>query len=213
MPNQSAPTSPRYTGLFFDQVNGALKLYYRGTLVRTMNATSETIPSGITENFDGPVDVDNTFNLQGGTGSPRSEVQVVRLGTSAAVASNGADAILPDAKFVVPSQYTNGILIVSAWRENISASDVTVGTSVSSASFRRLNLITNTAGTGSGTDIVASLNATASLASNATRGFTTVASTVPSGAIVMASHLTVGAATADGTDMAGCVIGFAYQIL
>ena len=213
MPNLASPNSSTYTGWFRDMVNGALKFYYRGTLVRTINATSETAPSGLTVNFDGPVDFDNTLNAQGATPSPRVDVQVARLGSAAAVASNGADAILPDAKWVVPSQFTNGIKIVAAWRENISASDVTVGTATSSASYRRLNLITNTAGTGSGTDIVASMNATASLASNATRAFTTVASTVPSGAIIMASHLTVGAQTADGTDMAACVIGMAYQVL
>lgn len=210
---QSAPTSPLFTGLFRDQATGAVKLYYKGTLLQAWNASTSTVPSGVTTNFDGPVDIDNTFNLQGATASPQVAVQVVRLGTYAAVASNGADAILPDIGWVIPTQYTNGVQIVGAHRANISASDVTKGTGTSSASYRRMNLITNTAGTGSGTDIVCSLNATASAASNATRAFTTVASTVPAGALVLCSHLTVGAATADGTDMAAGILQVEYQIL
>lgn len=208
MPNQASPTSPTYNGWFFDQVNGQLKLYYRGTLVHTVNATAATIPSSLTTNFDGAVDMDSTIDLSGGTLTEptANRVQVAVLGTSASVASNGAGAILPDIAFVAPYD----LQIVSAWRANISASDVTAGTGVSSASYRRVNLISNTAATGSGTDIVASLNATASAASNVTRSFTTVASTVPAGAIVLASHLTVGAATADGTDMAASIFEMAY---
>ena len=58
---------------------------------------------------------------------------------------------------------------------------------------------------------MASLNATASLASLATRAFTTVASTILAGGIVLASHLTVGADTADGTDMAARKFFVAFQ--
>lgn len=205
MPNQSSPTSPRFTGLFHDQANGKIELYYRGTLVTSWDATSATIPSGQTVNFDGPVDFDNTVNAVGGTMS--GQKGVTTIGSAAAVASNGADAILPDIKFVAPA----ALRITGVWAENQTASDVTVGTAVSSASYRRVILVTNTAGTGSGTDIVASLNATASLASNATRQFTTVASTVPAGAIIMASQLTVGAQTADGTDSAARVYIMEYQ--
>lgn len=205
MPNQSSPTSPRFTGLFRDQVNGKLKLYYNGTLIRTMSAT--TTEESNTVNFDGAVDFDSTVNVQGGTLSPNIKEHTVILGSTAAVASNGADAILPDIRWVAPAD----LVIKGAWRTNISASDVTVGTATSSASYRRVTLVTNTAGTGSGTNIVASLNATASAASNVSRAFTTVASTVPAGAIVLASHLTVGAATADGTDMAAGFIQIKYE--
>lgn len=199
---------PRYTGLWFDPVNGRLAFYYRGTLVQWINATNLNVQSGVSETFSGPATLSNTVQMSAATVTEPTvnRIAVARLGTSAAVASNGANAILPDAAFVAPYQ----LQIVSAWRVNISASDVTTGTATSSASYRRVNLITNTAGTGSGTNIVASLNATASLASNATRSFTTVASTVPAGAIVLASHLTVGAATADGTDMAASILEIAY---
>lgn len=207
---QTAPTSPRFNGWFYDQVNNQLKLYVRGTLVDTRSASAATIPSGVTVNFDGPVDIDNTVNTAGaGAFTPNVKLQTVILGSTAAVASNGADAILPDIRWTAPAD----LVIKSAYRTNISASDVTVGTSVSSASYRRLTLVTNTAGTGSGTNIVASLNATASAASNASRSFTTVASTVPAGAIVLASHLTVGAATADGTDMAAGFIQISYELV
>lgn len=209
MPNLGGPTSPRFTGLFRDQVNGKIELYYLGTLVTSWDASTTTIPSSQTEtnagtvNFDGAVDFDSTVDV--GTAVTGGQGQVVRIGSSAAVASNGAGALLSDVKFVAPYN----MRITSAWAMNISASDVTTGTATSSASYRRVTLVTNTAGTGSGTDIVASLNATASLASNASRAFTPVASTVPAGAIILASHLTVGAETADGTDMAARI----YEIL
>lgn len=205
---------PRYTGLWKDPSTGAIKMYVAGTLVRTMTASADTIPSGVTEthggtvNFDGAVDFDSTLNTSGaGAWTPNVKSKTVILGSTAAVASNGAGAILPDIRWVAPAD----LVIKSAYRTNISASDVTVGTSVSSASYRRLNLITNTAGTGSGTNIVASLNATASQASNLSRAFTTVASTVPAGAVLLASHLTVGADTADGTDMAASFIQVTYE--
>jgi hypothetical protein len=141
--------------------------------------------------------------------SPNLKKNTFILGSAAAIASNGADAILADIKFVAPAD----LVITGAWKVGQTASDVTAGTAVRSASYRRFNLITNTAGTGSGTNIVASLNATASAASNASRSFTTVASTVPAGAIIIASQLTVGAATADGTDSAAAVFTIDYELV
>lgn len=207
----SAPTSPRFTGWWLDQDNGRLRFYYRGTYVGHMTASAFHLESAITGdfdgtmNFDGAADFDSTVDMTGGT--PSGVPVVSRVGTSAAVASNGAGAIISDVQFVAPYD----LRILSAWAINISASDVTKGTGTTSASYRRFNLVTNTAGTGSGTDIVASLNATASAASLATRSFTTVASTVPAGAIVIGSHLTVGAETADGTDMAARIYEIAYM--
>lgn len=208
MPNKSTPPGSRYSGWFRDMVNGTLELYYNGTLIKTYNATTETSPSGLTVNFDGAVDFDSTVDLTGGTvtEATANRVQVSRIGSAASLASDGADALLADIKFVAPYD----MRIVSAWAANISASDVTKGTATTSASYRRVTLVTNTAGTCSGTDIVASLNATASLASNATRSFTTVASTVPAGAIILGSQLTVGAATGDGTDSAARIYEIAY---
>ena len=213
MPNQGSPTSPRFTGLFRDQANGKIELYYLGTLVTSWDASTTTIPSSQTEtnsgtvNFDGAVDFDSTLNAQGATISPNVKRSAYNLGSTAAVASNGAGAILRDSMFVAPAD----LKIVAAYRINQTASDVTVGTSISSASYRRVILICNTAGTGSGTDIVASLNATASAASLGSRSFTTVASTVPAGSIIAISHLTVGAETADGTDMAASVFLMHYE--
>lgn len=204
---RSTPLGSTFNGWFYDQVGNQLKLYVRGTLVRTVSATADTVPSTQTVNFDGPVDMDNTFNIAGGTATPNLKQNVVQLGTAAAVASDGAGAILPVPAFVAPYD----LVISSVWRVNNSASDVTAGTAVSSASYRRNTLITNTAGTGSGTNVVASLNATASAASNATRSFTIAASTVPAGAIIRISHLTVGANTADGTDMAQATFIMAYE--
>jgi hypothetical protein len=137
------------------------------------------------------------------------QTEIVRLGTAAAAASDGGAAIVADMMFVAPAD----LKIVSAWRMNLTASDVAAGTAVTSASYRRMTLITNTAGTGSGTNIVASLNATASAASLVTRSFTTVASTVPANAILLCSHVTVGADTANGTDMAANVVTIAYELV
>lgn len=197
MPNLNAPVSPKFKGLYFDQLNGRVELYYNGTLLKSWSATSETVGAQ-TVDFTGATSVSlPTAN----------RIQVSVIGSAASLASNGASgAILPDLHFVAPYN----LRIVSAWAMNQTKSDVTVGTATSSASYRRINLVTNTAGTGSGTDIVASLNATASAASLATRAFTTVASTVPAGAIVLASQLTVGAATADGTDVAERLYSIAY---
>ena len=199
MPNISAPYGQRYRGWFFDQVNNRLEYYFNGTKIGHLDATGLDITDDTTARMT------NGLIVAGGLGT--AVPFVARLGTHAAIASNGANAILPDIGWVAPAD----LQVLSAWKLGQTASDVTVGTATSSASYRRFNLITNTAGTGSGTNIVASLNATASAASLVTRSFTTVASTVPAGAIVLVSHLTVGAATADGTDAAAGVINIAYE--
>lgn len=199
MPNRNAPYGGRYKGWFFDAVNNRLEYYFNGTKVGHLNASGMTITDDTTARM-----TDGVLGINGAAAN--IETNVARIGTNAAVASNGAGAILSDIQWVAPYDCR----IVSAWAVNISASDVTKGTATTSASYRRVNLVTNTAGTGSGTDIVCSLNATASLASLATRAFTTVASTIPAGAIVLASHLTVGAETGDGTDMAARIYHIAY---
>ncbi|KKM03506.1 hypothetical protein LCGC14_1773710, partial [marine sediment metagenome] len=137
------------------------------------------------------------------------KTHVQKLGSTAAVASNGGDALLADPAFIAPA----ALKIVSAWRLPHTASEVTKGTLTTSASYRRMTLITNTAGAGSGTNIVASLNATASVASRVSRAFAIAASTVPVGAIVLCSHLTIGAATGDGTDMAASDMFIAYELV
>ncbi len=197
--NRTTPQSPTFSGWFNNARNSRLEYWYNGTKVGHLDANGFSITQGT-------IMTNGVLQLAGLSAAMRSQT-VVRLGTVAAVASNGAGALVSDMQWVAPAAG----LIVSAWAVNISASDVTTGTATSSASYRRFQLITNTAGTGSGTDIVASLNATASLGSLASRAFTTVASTVPAGALVIGSHLTVGAATADGTDMAARIIEFVYQ--
>src|SRR3990167_9583198 len=119
MANRNIPgpaVATRFSGWYRDDLNSRLEIYHRGTL-------------------------QGYFATNAGL-----KTSVARLGTSAAVASNGAVAILPDMMFVAPAD----LRIVSAWRMNVSASDVTKGTATTSASYRRLNLITNTAGAGSG---------------------------------------------------------------
>jgi hypothetical protein len=80
MPNQASPTSPRYTGLYNDQANGLIKLFYRGTEVARFNATTGRFESAITlevdgaVNFDAAVDFDSTVNVQGGTMSPNLKI-------------------------------------------------------------------------------------------------------------------------------------------
>lgn len=138
---------------------------------------------------------------------------VQKLGSYAAVASGGAGSLQLDSAFVAPA----AIKILSAWRF-VNAAEATVGTATSSASYRRMNLVNlGTAADGaalSGTTIMASLNATVSAAASSTRAFATTANnTAPAGAVIAASHLTVGAATADGTDMAAGFIEVAYQLL
>lgn len=213
MANTTAPRSSTFKGWFFDAVNGQLEYWYNGTKVGAIDASGHDITDDTTTYMSNGVVASAGLTSSAAIGSgalaTNARTYIHRLGTHAAVASNGAGAILADAVFVAPLDCR----IVSAWKMNISASDVTKGTATTSASYRRFNLISNTAGTGSGTDIVCSLNATASAASLATRSFSTVASTIPAGAIVLASHLTVGAETGDGTDAAAGIIEIAYQLV
>ncbi len=132
----------------------------------------------------------------------------VKLGSVLAIASDGANSILGPA-FIAPAS----LKLISAWRINHSAKDVTKGTATTSASYRRMTLITNTAGAGTGTNLIASLDAKASADTHATRSFEIIASTVPAGAIILMSHLTVGAATANGTDMAASDVFIEYELV
>lgn len=213
MPNRTSPYGTRFKGWFNDMVNGRLEFFYGTTKIGHLNASGFTVTDDSTARMtNGQVTTNGygagTIQTADVAAAETVKQHVAMIGTTAAVASNGAGAILPDVQFVAPAS----IKIVSAWKGNISASDVTKGTATTSASYRRVNLITNTAGTGSGTDIVASLNATASAASLATRAFTSVNSAIPAGAIILASHLTVGAETADGTDMAAGHFFIAYEL-
>lgn len=130
-----------------------------------------------------------------------------RLGSYAAVASGGAGSLQLDSIFIAPAN----LKLLSAWRV-VNANEVTAGTAVSSASYRRFQLC-NGGASGTATTIMASLNATASAAASTTRAFAVATVTAAAGDIIYGSHLTVGAATADGTDMAAGFIQLAYQLL
>lgn len=134
----------------------------------------------------------------------------ILLGTVAAIASGGANARPGAVGFVAH----HDMRLLSVWKHNLSASEVTVGTAVSSASYRR-HMIRNGGTAGTATTILASLNATSSAASLGSRSFAIVntAHTVSRGEIVYYDQITVGAATADGTDAAACAIQVAYQLL
>lgn len=130
------------------------------------------------------------------------------LGSSAAIASGGANAVIGQTYFVAEAD----LKIHSAWKI-ATANEVTVGTATSSASYRRFNLI-NGGSAGTGTTIMASLNNTASTAAGGSKAFATTANnTMSAGQIGYISQLTVGAATANGTDAAESVFAIAYELL
>jgi hypothetical protein len=205
--NTDSPRSNRFKGWFFDAVNNRLEFWFNGTKVAHLSTSGMSITDDVTARMtDGRLQTPAGVELGSGGGNERT----VFLGSVASAASNGANSLVPNIAFVAPA----ALSVISAFAVNISTSDVTVGTATSSASFRRTNLIANTAAAGSGTTIVASLNATASAASRVSRGITPVAGlTVPAGSIIQVSHLTVGAATADGTDMADKLITLQYELV
>lgn len=134
---------------------------------------------------------------------------VAQLGTVAAIASNGANAKPAALGFVAPAN----LRILSAWKHNLSANEVTAGTAISSASYRA-HYIGNGGSAGTATARLATLLATASAAASGARAFSVDSTlTVAAGEIIHYSQATVGAATADGTDAAACAIQIAYQLL
>lgn len=135
---------------------------------------------------------------------------IMRLGSNAAIASNGANARLADVGMVAPAN----LKILSVWRHNLAANEVTVGTATSSASYRRHTLV-NGGAAGTATVILASLNNTASNASlGSAPQFALVATpTAAQGDVLYGNQITVGAATADGTDAAAAIWEVAYQLL
>ncbi len=179
MANRNTPHGQKHSGWFNDKLNDRFELYVNGQFVTQFTST--------------------------GVGLGRV---AVRLGSTAIIASNGANAILGPA-FIAPAS----LKLISAWKTNHSIKDVSTGTATSSASYRRATLITNTAGAGTGTNIIASLNATAVADSHETRAFTIAASTVPEGAIILISHLTVGAATANGTEWGVSDFNIVYELV
>jgi hypothetical protein len=132
----------------------------------------------------------------------------VNLGSTAAIASGGANGRLING-FVAPAN----IKILGVWKNNLAADEVTKGTATTSASYRR-TMLRNGGTAGTATTILASLNAQTSAASLGSRGFTLVTTpTASQGDILYFDQLTVGAATADGTDAAACNLQAEYQLI
>ena len=130
------------------------------------------------------------------------------LGSTAAVASNGANAVVDGSYCVAPQP----VKVLSVFKV-ATANEVTAGTAVSSASYRRFQLC-NGGSAGTATTIMASLNNTASTAAGGSKGFVTTANnTATTGDILYVSHLTVGAATANGTDAAAGPLLMVVQLL
>lgn len=134
---------------------------------------------------------------------------VAQIGSVAAIASNGANAKPGAVGFVAPAN----LRILSAWKHNLSAAEVTVGTGVSSASYRA-HYLANGGSAGTATTRLATLLATASAAASGLRAFSVDSTqTVAAGEHIHYSQATVGAATADGTDAAACALQIAYQLI
>jgi len=188
----------RFKGWYFDAVNNRLEYWFNGTKVGHINTSGQSITDDVTARMS-----DGLLQTAGEASAAR---QYFVRASAAALASNGANALVGLNLYA-----SKTIVIDSVWAVNLTASDVTTGTATSSASFRRVTLVCNTAATGTGTDIIASLNATASAAAGASRGFTIAASTIPAGGLAQMSQLTVGAATADGTDAAAREYTIAYH--
>lgn len=199
MANLTAPRSPRFKGWYFDAVNNQLEFWFNGTKIGGIDTSGLDVGSSDAGSFL----VNSVVGSAALNSAQKHFVQV----TAAALASNGAGATLAGLLW----SPTAAAVIDRVVALNQVAADVTVGTATSSASFRRVNIICNTAGAGTGTDIVASLNATASAAAGGTRGFTLAASTIPAYAVVRGSQLTVGAETADGTDAAARTYTIEYH--
>ena len=130
------------------------------------------------------------------------------VSSTAAIASGGANAVLAQSYFVAPAN----LAVLSVFRV-ATANEATVGTAVSSASYRRFNVV-NGGSAGTGTTIMASQNNTASTAAGGSKAFATTAnSTMAAGEIGYISHLTVGAATLDGTDAAASTFSLYFRLL
>jgi hypothetical protein len=124
-------------------------------------------------------------------------------------ASNSADG--RTAQFVA----YRDMKVKSVFWAPLNTAQATKGTATTSASYRRLEMYNGgTAGTvTTSASRIASLNLTASLASSGFRAFDTVntAVTVAASSLIYFSHSTVGAATADGTELQAGTFIFTYE--
>ncbi len=132
-------------------------------------------------------------------GTARQQVgdvaNVRNLISHASVASDGANAIVGSIGancFRAP----RAMQLESAWWEPTGADNTATPNTLS---YRRVTVL-DAGPNGAGTTVLASLDLTASLASNTTRAFSLIATpTVPKGNVIAVQHATVGGAHSDGT--------------
>ncbi|KKM67650.1 hypothetical protein LCGC14_1468920, partial [marine sediment metagenome] len=131
----------------------------------------------------------------------------------ASVASNGANATFGGAAAVAKWRAPSVCKIVSAFWEAEGADTATNDTD----SFRTLQLIDGGADA-TGTVVLASLNLTATLASNTQRAMTVITAVnnpngynLDAGDTIYASHFTVGAARAADTELKAGTFRFYYM--
>lgn len=131
--------------------------------------------------------------------------------THASTASNGAGAVI---QRFAPFGGA-GVRIKEAYWSPTGGDQATHGTASTSASYRRLQVLNGgTAGTNT-TNIIASLNITASIASLGTKAFTSVdtTNTVASNEIVYVSQLTVGGDDNEGTVLRAGSLSLTYELI
>lgn len=126
-------------------------------------------------------------------------------------ASNSADG--RTAQFIPPRDGR----VKSVFWAPLNTAQATKGTATTSASYRRLELYNGgTVGTiTTSANRIASLNITASIASSGFRAFQSVDTTVTftASSLLYFSHTTVGAATADGTELQAGSFIFTWESL
>lgn len=130
----------------------------------------------------------------------------------ASVASDGANATYGGAGFASKWRAPQDCTIVAAYWEPHGADSAAANAS----SYRALKLI-NGGADATGTTVLASINLTASLASNTQRAFTVVSNassltpSIAAGAVVYASQNTVGGAHSAGTVLVAGQFRFNYR--
>lgn len=123
---------------------------------------------------------------------------VVPLGSNAAVASDGAGALVAEGRMVAPAN----LKVLSIWRQ-LQNNEATGATD----SYRQIEAYVGTRGLGT-------YQSTASKVQYATVGFTLAATpTVTAGGIIYMSQSTVGANANDGTAIAAANLFLAYELL
>lgn len=132
--------------------------------------------------------------------------------THASVASNGANARIDGQ---IGPFGGAGIRVRAAWWTPTGTDQATKGTATTSASYKRLLMVNGGVTGTAATPVIATWNLTASVASLAPTAHTSIdtTATVASNEIIYFSALTVGAATADGTELRAGQFSCTYEML